>query len=312
VRRKPILWCAVHYPSPETSVKRIGTLSVAAVFVPVLLNGQQQQRPTTPPPGTNATVMSFKFFAAHFGDWLVAAFDSIPSSKYAYRPTPPQQSVGYIAQHLEDANYGLCNRLGATKHVVRAKDSLPDTVKATWPKDTLVARLRASLAFCDSSLARLSDSDLHERVPYGPPSSGFTALSARSMLAFVTDLAEHYSQIATYMRLIALVPPSALPSKQRTAVDLPAGVLSHFVGKYDLPPSVLQDAPAFLLDVTLKDGGLYLKAGSRAVRLWPETPTDFFVKEVDAQIIFTTDGSGAVTGLLLRQNGESRLAKKVE
>jgi hypothetical protein len=60
--------------------------------------------------------MSFKFFAAHYGGWLLTAFDSIPATKYTYRPTPAQQSAGYIAQYLEDANYGLCNRLGAMKH----------------------------------------------------------------------------------------------------------------------------------------------------------------------------------------------------
>jgi hypothetical protein len=27
----------------------------------------------------------------------------------------------------------------------------------------------------------------------------------------VTDLAEHYSQVSSYMRLMGLVPPSALP-----------------------------------------------------------------------------------------------------
>jgi uncharacterized damage-inducible protein DinB len=290
-------------------VHRLRTLSVAAVFFPTLLIGQ---RAVTPPPAPNAITMSFKFFAGHYGGWLLTAFDSIPATKYTYRPTPAQQSVGYIAQHLEDANYGLCNRLGAMKHATSAKDSLPDTVKATWPKDTLIARLRASLAFCDAALAQLSDSNLHDRVPYGPPGSSATALPARSLLAFVTDLAEHYSQVATYMRLIGLIPPSALPPKPRTAIDLPTGVLSRYVGRYDLPPSVLQDAPALLLEVTLKEGALYLKpTGRPAVRIWPETDSDFFVKEVDVQITFTKDSSGAIIGLLVHQNGESRAARKV-
>jgi hypothetical protein len=198
------------------------------------------------------------------------------------------------------------------KQVRGAKDDLPDTIKGAWPKDTLVARLRESLAFCDSALAQLSDGTLGDRVPYGPPGSGAAALPARSLLLFVTDLAEHYSQVATYMRLIGLVPPSALPPRPRTAIDLPVALLSQYVGTYDLPPSALLDAPAFLLDVTSKDGALYLKPGARpAVRLWPEAATDFFVKEVDAQLTFIKDASGAVTGLVLHQGGESRPARKV-
>lgn len=287
---------------------RTGTMSIAALVFPILLSGQQ---PRAEPPAQNAITMSFKFFAARYGGWLVTAFDSIPSGQYAYRPTPAQQSIGHIAQHLEGANYALCERLGAMKRVTSAKDSLPDAVKAAWPKDTLVARLRASLSFCDSALAQLSDAKLADPVPYGPTGSGITARPARSLLLFVTDLAEHYSQVATYMRLIGVIPPSALASQPRTAIDLPTAVLSPYVGRYDLPPSLLQDAPAFLLEVTLKDGGLYLKPGGRpAVRLWPETATDFFTKEVDAQITFIKDASGVITGLVLHQNGENRAAGK--
>ena len=55
----------------------------------------------------------------------------------------------------------------------------------------------------------LADADLDHRVPFGPPGAGSTATPARSLLLFVTDLAEHYSQIATYMRLVGSTPPSA-------------------------------------------------------------------------------------------------------
>jgi len=293
-------------------VTRFGRLTFGALLCASSLNAQQRpgiaasSAPTT-------TAMSFRFFARHYGAWLVAAFDSIPSSRYAYRPTPVQQSIGYVAQHLEDANYGLCERLGPMRHHTSARESLADTVKATWPKDTLVARLRASLAFCDTAIARLSDADLDEHVPYGPPGAGMTALPSRTLVAFVTDLAEHYSQIASYMRSIGMVPPSALPPPRRTAIELPPTILSRYAGTYDLPPSALQDAPRFLLDVTLRDGALYLKPRGRVeVRLWPENDSAFFVKEADAQVTFTRGSGGAVAGLVLHQNGEDRAAAKVK
>lgn len=291
-------------------MNRSRILSFAAFLVPTILIGQQSPG-ALPPVTPNATTAAFKFFAAYYGNWLVTAFDSIPSSKYSYRPTPIQQSVGYIAQHVENANYGLCDRFGPMKHATSVMDALADTIKATWPKDTLVARLRRSLAFCDSALAQLTDAKLDERVPFGPAGAGMTALPARSALGFVTDLAEHYSQIANYMRLLGLIPPSALPPKPLATVDVPVAVLSRYVGKYDLPASAFQDSPAFVLDVSLNDAALYLRAGNRpAVRLWPETPTDFFVKEAGAEVSFTKDASGAVTALVLRQNGEDRIAPR--
>ena len=61
----------------------------------------------------DGVMLSFVRFADIFGSRLVDAFDSIPATKYDYKPTPVQQTIGYIAQHLENANYSLCERMGA-------------------------------------------------------------------------------------------------------------------------------------------------------------------------------------------------------
>jgi hypothetical protein len=87
--------------------------------------------------------------------------------------------------------------------------------RVTWPKDRLVARLRTSLLFCRDAFARLDDAKLTDAVPAGPPGSDQTSPRVRSLLYFVTDLAEHYSQIASYMRLMGMIPPSALPRPNR-------------------------------------------------------------------------------------------------
>src|SRR5438105_9689001 len=146
---------------------------------------------------TSGIMFIFERSADVYGSRLVAAFDSIPATRYDYRPTPSQQSIGYIAQHLEQANYGLCERFSDLKHPRTAADSLADTVKARWPKDTLVARLRASLRFCDDALDRVANFDSSARVSY--------------LFAFETDLAEHYSQLPVYMRLLGRLRPPALP-----------------------------------------------------------------------------------------------------
>ena len=143
------------------------------------------------------------------------AFDSIPASQYGFRPTPAQQSIGHIAQHLEDANYQLCALFGNQKRVVAAKDSLADTIKAQWPKDTLITRLRASLVFCRDAIEKLTDAQLADELTVSTPSGPQTVLRVRYLILLVTDLAEHYSQLSSYMRLLGLVPPSALPRPTR-------------------------------------------------------------------------------------------------
>src|SRR5216117_1899613 len=93
-------------------------LIVLTLVLPSMLAGQSPPTPASP----NAVMLQFIRFADIFGSRLVAAFDSIPAARYDYRPTPPQQTVGYIAQHLEDANYDLCGRIGGVKHPATPKD----------------------------------------------------------------------------------------------------------------------------------------------------------------------------------------------
>jgi hypothetical protein len=264
----------------------------ALIAIALIVPSMSPAQATPPREPPNGVMLEFARFADIFGSRLVAAFDSIPEDKYGYRPTPVQQTIGYIAQHLEDANYGLCERFGELKHTRTSRDSLADTTKARWPKDTLVARLRASLRFCHTAMERA-----------GPLQ---TARLASPLLAFETDLAEHYSQIAVYMRLLGMVPPSALPPRRRTAIALPASALSPIVGAYELAPGVE-------LEIAMRDGGLTIRSamGGAALPLQAESSNVFFVSEVDAQITFTRDSSGRVTGLVLNQYDRDRPARKI-
>jgi CubicO group peptidase (beta-lactamase class C family) len=99
--------------------------------------------------------------------------------------------------------------------------------------------------------------------------------------------------------------PKPAPPKVRTAIDLSADVLARYGGVYAL-------APNLSLEVTLSDGALYLQpTGQPKLRLWPETETDFFLKEVDAQVSFVRDAQGVVTELILHQGGRDGRAPKV-
>jgi len=93
--------------------------------------------------------------------------------------------------------------------------------------------------------------------------------------------------------------------KERTAIDVKPEILQRYVGRYQL-------APTFILEVTFKDNALNLQATNQPmVRLWPESETSFFLKEVDAQVDFVRDPQGNVTGLVLHQNGQSAPAAKM-
>jgi hypothetical protein len=263
-------------------------LIAAMLLIPAALASQSSPIHALP----DGVMFEFSNIADLFASRLVAAFDSIPAERYGYAPTPAQQSIGYIAQHLEAANYGLCGRFGALKHSATPKDELPDTVKARWPKDTLVARLDASLRFCDAALAGMAHLN--------------SAAVANDLLSFETDLAEHYSQISSYMRSLGLVPPSALPPKTHKAIELPRSVLSQYVGMYELAEGVN-------LEVTLRDGVLMIRStiGGPPVPATPESASDFFVTGSNTEFTFAHGTDGKVAGLVIRQYGRDRVAPRL-
>jgi hypothetical protein len=135
---------------------------------------------------------------------LVEAAEEMPSEKYAFKPTPAQMSFGEVLVHLARGNDFLCSSISGVAAPKRAK------VAATDPKQKLVASLRESFQFCGSALAKVDDSKLGAKVPYFEKSE---IPRATAMLAAAEDWADHYSQLAIYLRLNGLLPPTA---KRRT------------------------------------------------------------------------------------------------
>ena len=143
---------------------------------------------------------------------IAQAFDSIPEAKFGYRPTAAQLTIGYIAQHLVNDNYFFCNNFGAMKATQSASDTTTaDSIKAKWPRDTLIAKVKASFAFCESAFAQLDDAKLGDQITMTNGGQTRTVTRTSMVLGHALDMADHYSQLANYMRLNNMVPPTALP-----------------------------------------------------------------------------------------------------
>ncbi|MDB4876608.1 MAG: DinB-like domain protein [Gemmatimonadetes bacterium] len=168
-------------------------------------------------PITNPVATAFRNRTTALRRNIAQAFDSIPESKFGYKPTPAQLSFGYIAQHVASDNYFFCNNFGDKKATLSSEETTtPDSIKAKWPKDKLVANLKASIAFCDDAMGQLDDAKVAEVITVpGPNGTTRQAGRATYVLGHAIDLADHYSQLANYMRLNGMVPPSALPRPGR-------------------------------------------------------------------------------------------------
>jgi uncharacterized damage-inducible protein DinB len=186
------------------------TLHAAILLLAVPASLAAQQPSATPP--ANPITLVFRTRTMALQRNLAQAFDSIPESKFTYKPTPAQLTIGYIAQHLASDNYFFCNNFGATKATRAAEDSTTaDSVKAAWPKDRLVSKLKESFAFCESAFAQLDDAKLADQITMTFGGNSRSTTRANMVLGHVVDMADHYSQIANYMRLNNMIPPTALP-----------------------------------------------------------------------------------------------------
>jgi CubicO group peptidase (beta-lactamase class C family) len=132
----------------------------------------------------------------------------------------------------------------------------------------------------------------------------FTGYDEGSGLGVVvlTSTSNSVDEIGMHL-LDASVPLPVIP-KARKEVILPAASLDRYVG-------VFEAAPTFVLTITHEGTRLFLQATNQPkFEIFAEAEDEFFLKVVDAQISFAHDASGAVTSLVLHQNGQNLAAKK--
>jgi hypothetical protein len=168
-------------------------LALISAFLFIHQPGRAQQ--TTPGPVTTA----FRADAERLARNLVAAADDMPPAKYQFKPTPAQMSVAEVVLHIAgDSEFG-CAALGGAKVPTEPKLTPADSV----PK--LISRLARSFAFCRTQWAKLNDAGLGDKIP------GYEGQTSRAAMIFELheDWADHYSQLANYLRLNGILPPTA-------------------------------------------------------------------------------------------------------
>jgi len=125
---------------------------------------------------------------------------------------------------------------------------------------------------------------------------GVVALSNASTPVGVDDVAHH---------LLDASFPLAQPSKTHTEVAVDPKVFDGYVGRYQLTPN-------FVIAITRNGAHMFLRATAQPqFEIFTESERDFFLKAVDAQVTFVTDGQGKATELILHQNGRDQHAKRV-
>jgi len=94
--------------------------------------------------------------------------------------------------------------------------------------------------------------------------------------------------------------------REHKEVAINPAILDAYAGVYEL-------APNFQITVTKEGNSLYAQATNQPkLQLFPESDIEFFLKVVDASIIFVKDPTGKVDQIILHQGGASMPGKRVK
>ncbi len=147
----------------------------------------------------NPVVSSAKEIFVRQSGYMIAAAEHMPADKYGYHPTPDQWTYGKIVSHVIQANFGVCGMLSG-----EGPGQAPP-VTDTMPKDQLIPVLKQSFDTCQKALDGLQDSSLGATITYF---RGAKKPRARALIELTDDLEDHYSQMASYLRMNGMLPPS--------------------------------------------------------------------------------------------------------
>lgn len=130
---------------------------------------------------------------------LMLSAEAMPAGKYGYKPTAAQMTFGEVVAHLAEDNDIICSVISGVPAPTRTPMAPTDT------KAHLTARLAETFAWCDTALAALDDSKLGEPLSF----AGLTETRALIMIQSAGHWSDHYSQMAIYLRVNGLLPPTA-------------------------------------------------------------------------------------------------------
>lgn len=99
--------------------------------------------------------------------------------------------------------------------------------------------------------------------------------------------------------------PMKAPPKVRAEIPLATAAFDKLAGRYAF-------APGLVMTISRDGARMFGQlTGQPAAEIFPETPTAFFLKVVDAQLTFAVDAQGRATALTLHQNGQNTTAQRL-
>jgi uncharacterized damage-inducible protein DinB len=146
----------------------------------------------------SALISSSQFIYGIAKNDVLKSTDKIPENLWSFKPTPEVRTVGQLFAHIADGQYEFCSAADG-KQVDKGVEKTAKT------KAEIVAAVKDAFAYCDSVLAKMTDTSAVETTTF----FGMKATRIGLMDFNTAHTMEHYGNLVTYMRLKGIVPPSS-------------------------------------------------------------------------------------------------------
>jgi D-alanyl-D-alanine carboxypeptidase len=138
----------------------------------------------------------------------------------------------------------------------------------------------------------------------------FFAKVVNAQITFVTNSQGRASELILHQggrdQHAPRVEGAAAEPREHKEIHVDTRIFDGYIGNYQL-------APNFSITIAREGDHLFEQATNQPrVEILPESDKDYFLKVVNAQITFVTDGQGRATELILHQGGADQHAKRVE
>jgi uncharacterized damage-inducible protein DinB len=159
-----------------------------------------QEQPAAPAqPNLNPLSTWNKMAYGRVKDILTRSAEKMPEENFGFKPVDTVRSYGQIIGHVADAQYLFCSL------ALGEKNPALDIEHTKTSKADLIAALHAAFAYCDKAYDGMTDASAVQMIKlFGNDAPRLSALTVNNM----HDL-EHYGNLATYMRIKGIVPPSS-------------------------------------------------------------------------------------------------------
>ena len=147
-----------------------------------------------PSSGPNPLTATLSLFRSNMQDKILKAADTMPESKYSYRPTKEVRSFAEILNHIADISYTLCSNAKG--------EAAPAPPAALHSKAEIVAYVKSSFAYCDETYAGFTDPHLNDPANF----FGFRTNKMFLLTQVGNHDALHYGNLVTYLRINGEVP----------------------------------------------------------------------------------------------------------